>query len=218
MHNELIYTRSVKMRLVFLTLLAARACLARDYFFDASQSSNGNGSPTSPFNTLDAISSLKIAPGDSILLKRGTDFAGPLVLSQSGGDGSPITVGAYGDNLAPRPQVGAGSQLNAVLLNGTSNVVVQDLNITNPGDNTTPRRGVYVYAVDAGEVKNIVLQNLYIHDVRGWMPSTTNLSTGIGTGKYANASGGIVFEATGNSTATFFRDITVQDNEIRSGK
>ena len=203
------------MKLTLFTLLAARACLAKDYFFDGSQSTNGNGSPRTPFNTLDAIEGLNIAPGDNILLKRGSSFVGPLVLSQSGADGSPITVGAYGDERAPKPKLGAGDQLNAVLLKGTSNVVVQDLNITNPGDNTTPRRGVYVYALDSGEVKNIVLQNLYIHDVRGWMPSTT--TTGIGTGKYANASGGIVFEATGNNTATFFTGVTVQDNEIRSG-
>lgn len=203
------------MKLVLFTLVAAKACLARDYFFDGSQSHVGNGSPQTPFNTLSAIEGLNIAPGDNILLKRGSKFTGPLVLGKSGADGFPITIGAYGNELAPKPEVGAGDQLNAVLLKGTSNVVVQDLNITNPGDNTTPRRGVYVYALDSGEVKNIVLQNLYIHDVRGWMPSTT--TTGIGTGKYANASGGIVFEATGNTTSTFFTDITVQDNEIRSG-
>lgn len=204
------------MKTLLFALVAARACLARDYFFDGSQARNGNGSPNTPFNTLDAINDLDITPGDNILLKRGTNFVGPLVLAQSGGNGSPITIGAYGDEKAPKPEVGAGYQLNAVLLKGTSNVVVQDLNITNPGDNTTPRRGVYVYALDSGEVKNIVLQNLYIHDVRGWMPSTT--TTGIGTGKYANTSGGIVFEATGNKTATFFTGITVQDNEIRSGQ
>lgn len=204
------------MRLALFALVVARACLAKDYFFDGSQSINGNGSLKRPFNTLDSIADLHLAPGDSILLKRGSNFAGPLVLSQSGGDKSPITIGAYGDEKQPKPEVGAGNQLNAVLLNGTSNVVVQDLNITNPGDNTTPRRGVYVYALDSGEVKNIVLQKLYIHDVRGWMPSTT--TTGIGTGKYANASGGIVFEATGNEISTFFTGITVQDNEIRSGE
>jgi hypothetical protein len=46
------------------------------------------------------------------------------------------------------------------------------------------------------------------------MPSTTD--TGIGTGKYANASGGIVIEASGNDTATYFTNILIQDNKIRS--
>jgi hypothetical protein len=89
------------MRLVHFALVVARACLAKDYFFDGSQSRNGNESPGTPFNTLDAISGLKIPPGDNILLKRGTNFIGPSILSQSGTDGSPIVVGAYGDELAP---------------------------------------------------------------------------------------------------------------------
>ena len=196
------------------TLLLVPVCLARDYHFDASASAEGNGSNSSPFKSLDAIQDLELQPGDNILLKRGSSFTGPLVLKQSGGLGSPITIQAYGDDVKEKPTVSAGDELNAILLHGTSHVVVQDIAITNPGDNKTPRRGMYIYAPDSGEVKDITLQRLYIHDVRGWMPSTT--TTGIGTGKYANASGGIVFEATGNKTATWFTDVTVQDNVIRS--
>jgi hypothetical protein len=138
-------------------------------------------------------------------------------MNQSGSANLRITIQAYGDSHQADPVIDAGDnayQLNAVLLNGTSHVTVQDLEITNPGDNKIPRRGVYVYAENSGEVRDITLQNLFIHDVRGWMPSTTD--TGIGTGKYANASGAIVFEANGNNTASYFTDITVQDNVIRS--
>lgn len=42
------------------------------------------------------------------------------------------------------------------------------------------------------------------------MPSTTATSTG--TGKYANTAGGIVFEAAGDKTATWFTHVTVQGN------
>ncbi|CAL5869269.1 uncharacterized protein PFLUO_LOCUS3497 [Penicillium psychrofluorescens] len=164
-----------------------------------------------------AIRSLSIAPGDNILLKRGSRFSDSLILNQSGSPNLRITVQAYGNPHQANPVIDAGKnafQLNAVLLNGTSHVTVQDLDITNPGDNKDPRRGVYVYAENSGEVRDITLQNLFIHDVRGWMPSTTD--TGIGTGKYANASGAIVFEANGNNTASYFTDITVQDNVIQS--
>lgn len=104
--------------------------------------------------------------------------------------------------------------MNAILLCSALYITVQDIAITNPGDNKAPRRGIYIYAPDLGEVKGITLQRLYIHGIRGWMPSTT--ATGIGTGKYTNASGGIVFEAAGYETATWFTDVTVQDNVIRS--
>ncbi|KAJ5178551.1 Pectin lyase fold/virulence factor [Penicillium coprophilum] len=202
------------MKLVqYLALLPL--CLASSsYYFDGSASSNGDGTQSSPYNTLASIPNLSLSPGDNILLKRGTSFVGPLLLNKSGSPGSVITVGAYGDVGQSKPIVGAGSTLNSVLLQGASFVTVQDLDITNPGDNKTPRRGVYVYAADAGRVQDITLQRLYIHDVRGWMPSTT--TTGIATGKYANASGGIVIEAAGSKTPTYFDGLLIQDNEIRS--
>ncbi|KAJ5965080.1 Pectin lyase fold/virulence factor [Penicillium vulpinum] len=190
-------------------------CLASSsYYFDGSATSNGDGTQSSPYNSLASIPNLPLSPGDNILLKRGTTFAGPLLLNKSGSAGSVITVSAYGDVSQSKPIVGAGTALNSVLIQGASFVTVQDLNITNPGDNTTPRRGVYVYAADAGRVQDITLQRLYIHDVRGWMPSTT--TTGIATGKYANASGGIVIEAAGSTTPTYFDGLVIQDNEIRS--
>ncbi|KAJ5431446.1 Pectin lyase fold/virulence factor [Penicillium cf. griseofulvum] len=190
-------------------------CLASSsYYFDCSATSNGDGTQSSPYNTLASIPNLSLSPGDNILLKRGTSFAGPLLLNKSGSAGSVITVSAYGDASQSKPIVSAGTTLNSVLIHGASFVTVQDLNITNPGDNKTPRRGVYVYAADAGRVQEITLQRLYIHDVRGWMPSTT--TTGIATGKYANASGGIVIEAAGSKTPTYFDGLLIQDNEIRS--
>jgi hypothetical protein len=137
------------------------------YFFDSSASNNGSGSKLSPYNTLSPVSSVDVAAGDSILLKRGSSFTEPLVLNKGGAAGSPVTIGAYGDETAGSPIISAGDNLNAVLLNGTSFITVQDLEITNPGDNTTPRRGVYVLGIDASEMQDITLQNLYIHDVRG---------------------------------------------------
>ena len=202
------------MKLLVSSLLFTRLCLGSKYYFDSSASSGGTGTQSSPYNTLSSVSSVDVAAGDNILLKRGSSFTEPLVLNKGGAAGSPVTIGAYGDETAATPIISAGENLNAVLLNGTSFVTVQDLEITNPGDNTTPRRGVYVLGLDAGQMQDITLQNLCIHDVRGWMPSTTD--TGIGTGKYSNASGGIVIEASGNNTATYFTNILIQDNEIRS--
>ena len=204
------------MRLNPTIFLLIETCLAINYYFD-SGSSNGDGQYASPFNGLSIISKLALGPGDNICLKRGSQFSGPLVLTQSGTAGSPITVKAYGDSNQEQPLIVAshgGDALNAVLLNGTSYVTLQGLSITNPGDNKTPKRGVYVYAEDSGEVQGITLQDLFIHDVRGWMPSTTD--TGIGTGKYANASGGIVFEAAGNKTPTYFTNIRISDNMLKS--
>ncbi|KXG52805.1 Pectin lyase fold/virulence factor [Penicillium griseofulvum] len=202
------------MKLTQYLALLPLCSASSSYYFDGSATSNGDGTQSSPYNTLASIPNLSLSPGDNILLKRGTSFDGPLLLNKSGSAGSVITVSAYGDASQSKPMVGAGTTLNSVLIQGASFVTVQDLNITNPGDNKTPRRGVYVYAADAGRVQDITLQRLYIHDVRGWMPSTT--TTGIATGKYANASGGIVIEAAGSKTPTYFDGLLIQDNEIRS--
>ena len=106
------------------------------------------------------------------------------------------------------------AQLSSILIDSVSHVVVQDIEVTNRGDNKTARRGIYVYAKDAGEVKGITLRGLYIHNVEGYMPSTT--TGGLPVGKYANASGGIVIEAAGNSTPTYFTDVLIEDNVIEA--
>ncbi|KAJ5773055.1 Pectin lyase fold/virulence factor [Penicillium paradoxum] len=202
------------MKVAQYLAILPQLCAAASYYFDGSAATNGEGTEAKPFNTLSSIPSLSLSPGDNILLKRGTTFTGPLSLDSSGSAGSVITIGAYGDASKSKPIVQAGDSLSSVLIKGSSFVTVQDLNITNPGDNSSPRRGVYVYASDAGRVQEITLQRLYIHDVRGWMPSTT--TSGAGTGKYANASGAIVVEAAGSVTPTYFDRVTIQDNEIRS--
>ncbi|KAK2591368.1 hypothetical protein QQS21_010945 [Conoideocrella luteorostrata] len=187
---------------------------ARDYYFDGSASTSGNGQQSSPFNTLSAIDNLSLNPGDSVLLKRGTRFSETLTIKRSGSQGSPITIGSYGDTSLPLPIVSAKpSDLNSVLLVGPSFITLQDLEITNPGNNKTARRGVYLYAQDAGEVRGVTIRRLYIHDVTGYKPSTSGGNKAVG--KYANASGGLVVEAAGNNTPTYFRDLLIEDNVIR---
>lgn len=193
-----------------------QCALAKDYFFDASAGNNGNGEWRSPFNRLAVIPTLDLRPGDSVLLKRGTTFSEVLELGKSGSDAAPIIIGAYGDGREPLPLVQAsGHGLSSVLLRGASHVILQDLEITNRGDNTTARRGVYLYAEDVGQVNRVVLRRLFIHDVQGYMPSTTG-GKDISVGKYANASGGIVIEAAGNSVPTYFKDLVIEDNVIHS--
>lgn len=206
----------MRFYLQLASFLLVPTCLAADYHFDGSASNDGDGNSTSPFSTLKAIANLELKAGDNVLLKRGSAFSEPLVLDKSGAANAPITIQAYGEPKLAKPEVTAGkNDLNAVLLQAASHVVVQDLGLSNPGDNSTTRRGVYVYASDAGQVQDVTLQRLHIHNVTGYMPSTTG-DWDDGTGKFSNASGGIVFEAAGNKTATYFTDITVQENELRT--
>ncbi|KFY65564.1 hypothetical protein V496_02507 [Pseudogymnoascus sp. VKM F-4515 (FW-2607)] len=201
------------MKFFILLLGLARLCSGVSYFFDGSANHAGDGSQSHPYNNLTTISSFTLHPGDKILLKRGSSIAGPLVLTSSGSASAPINIGAYGDAEQPKPKV-VGGGLSTVLIQGASHVVVEDLEVTNPGDNKSALRGVYIYGYNSGNIRDVTVKNLYIHDVRGYMPSTS--TGGAPVGKYANASGAIVIEAGGSTTPTYFTGINIQDNEIRS--
>lgn len=165
------------------------------YYVDCAASSDGGGSQTAPFNSLADVNALTLQPGDSVLFDRGTTCLGSFTPHGSGTAAAPILVDAYGSGALPA--IDADGATQAVLLSDESYLHLRNLSLSAPGDNTTARRGVYVYAADAGTLPGIVLQDLDIHDVRGALPAKT--TTGNGTGKYANASGGIVVEAQGST-------------------
>lgn len=111
-------------------------------------------SPERPFATLAAVNALTLAPGDQVLLERGSSFHGQFLhIAGSGAEGAPIVIGAYGDPEAPRPAIHAdgagvwhedyrapiggsphrnrGDVSTALLLRDVSHVEVRDLEITN---------------------------------------------------------------------------------------
>ncbi|GAA1166718.1 hypothetical protein F4556_001247 [Kitasatospora gansuensis] len=181
-------------------------------YVDCSAPTNGSGTQAAPYNTLAAVNSLALEPGSAIRLKRGSTCLGTLAPVGSGSAAAPITIDAYGTGALPA--VNANGAAQAVLLADQAYVELRNLDLSAPGDNTTSRRGVYVRATDAGTLPGIVLQGLDIHDVRGKLPAVTG--AGAGTGKYADASGGIVIEAQGAGTPTAFAGLRVLDNRIHA--
>jgi len=142
---------------------------AANYHVDCQSVASGDGSEASPFNSLAGAGAVSLAAGDSLLLKRGSACAGQLTPQGGGSEASPATVGAYGTGADPRV-VATGT--NAVLLADLSNLIVQDLDISNPGvgeplgESTTLRNGLMVTAT-SGTVRNLILRRLNIHDVAG---------------------------------------------------
>ncbi|WP_052424750.1 right-handed parallel beta-helix repeat-containing protein [Streptomyces fulvoviolaceus] len=186
---------------------------ATTYYVDCSATTNGSGTSASPYNTLTSANALTLTAGDQVLLKRGTACSGRFAPDATGTAAAPVVIGAYGSG--DLPAINADGEVDAVLLDNTPYTTVQDLELTADGDNTAYRRGVHVYAEDAGTVSGITLQRLDIHDVRGVLPATVS-GNYHGTGKYANATGGIVIEAQGTTTPTAFADTHILDNEVHS--
>ncbi|MEV0806286.1 right-handed parallel beta-helix repeat-containing protein [Micromonospora sp. NPDC050200] len=179
-------------------------------FVDCSRSgSGGSGSRLDPFSSLAQVNALTLAPGTSVRLKRGSTCTGTLAPHGSGTPQQPITIASYGEPAAPKARIDAGGATEAVLLRNLAHIEVRDLELTAPGDNTSTRRGVYVFAEDAGTVAGIVLRRLDVHDVQGILngPRTAN-------GKFGNASGGIVVEAAGSTVPTSFTGLRILDNRI----
>ena len=150
------------------------------------------------FATLFAVNRLALAPGDTVLLRRGCRIEKQfLQLQCSGTEGSPITIGAYGEGCAPciaadgqgiwyqdygcaldsPTHVHHGYVSSAVLLYDAAYVTVRDLEITNRAEavigerysqaDKMQRTGVAVVARDKGIRRGITLQNLQVHDVNG---------------------------------------------------
>ncbi len=90
---------------LFLSLCSVAAAQATPttYYVDCEQGidSSAGTSPASPWKTLDKINALTLAPGDSVLLKRGTRCQGVLRPRGSGRPGEPISLGAYGNGPLP---------------------------------------------------------------------------------------------------------------------
>ena len=151
------------------------AFAAETHYVDCAAPLDGDGSQANPWNNLTVASAQELTPGSALLLKRGTSCTGTLEPAGSGSAAAPARIGAYGSGPLPRI-VGDGE--DAVRLENTSHTVLEDLDVSNPGDNTSTRRGVYLLATDQ-TVTGLTVRDLQIHDVDGNLDNFPEGSGGI---------------------------------------
>ncbi len=78
----------------------------RDYYVDGVSSSALDTNPGTmelPWKSLTPVHNTVFQPGDTIHFKRGGNWAGPLVIANSGASGLPITFTDYGETSAAAP-------------------------------------------------------------------------------------------------------------------
>ncbi|WP_194904324.1 ricin-type beta-trefoil lectin domain protein [Catenulispora rubra] len=170
------------------------------HYVNCSAASNGNGSQTSPWNTLNQVDSTTFAAGDQILLARGTTCNGTLAPKGSGAAGAPIVVDAYGSG--PKPVVAGGGASDAVLLDNQQYWEIRNLEVTNHGATAANRRGVHIVLQDYGTGSYYRLTNLTVHDVNG------------DGKKDLGGSAGIQFDVLGTSVKTKFNDVVLNGNDV----
>lgn len=140
----------------------------------------------------DRLADVVPAAGDTVLLRRGATCTGTLAVRADG-----VRVGAV-PGAGPLPRIVA-EGAEAVLVQDASDVVVEDLELTNPGDGTAARRrGVHLVSQDE-VVRDVVVRRLHVHDVAG------NLD------KDGDGSGGIQVTTRGPHR---FDGLTIEDNRI----
>jgi PKD repeat protein len=194
--------------LVFLLCFALVSTATATVYYVDSAGGNDNNSGTSTgsaWQSLTKVSATTFAPGDQILLKCGSVWAGQQLYPKgSGSSGSPIVITSYSTGAKPLANCN-GAFLDAVYLYNQAYWEINNLEITNTAASPmVGGHGVYVKAVDAGTVNHIYLKNLTIHDVNG------DLNSG---GDHGKNNGGILVEA-GGTVRTHFNDVLIEGNSV----
>lgn len=93
----------------------------KTYYVDCTNGSDTNNgtTPSSAWKTLIPVNRwsnpLNLSPGDSLLLKRGCTFKGPLNARWTGSSSAPIAFGAYGSSNLALPKIDNGGESNEVV-------------------------------------------------------------------------------------------------------
>jgi hypothetical protein len=156
-------------------------------------------SPENAWKTLAKLNATIFSPGDRILFKSGEKWHGQLWPKGSGTALHPIVIDKYGGEAKPVID-GNGEAEDAVLLKNQEYWEINNLEVTNTGSHPGTRRGVRLVADNYGDVHHIYVRGLTVHDVNGSDSVKEN--------------GGITYNCAGDSKATRFVDLRIEDNHI----
>ncbi|MFC5757560.1 right-handed parallel beta-helix repeat-containing protein [Rhizobium sp. GCM10022189] len=119
------------------------------YYVNSATGSNANTGTdeNSAFATLSKVESLRLQPGDTVLLAAGSVFNEQFDLKYSGSTTAPITIGSYGEGEAPVIHSSAG---NGIASQNTSNIVIENIKIADTAG----------AAIWAGNVSNWTVRNV----------------------------------------------------------
>ncbi|MCP4455449.1 MAG: right-handed parallel beta-helix repeat-containing protein [Planctomycetes bacterium] len=152
---------------------ATSVCVGETYYVDAVRGLDAHSglSPAQAWKSLVKVISQIFRPGDRILFKSGTRYAGQLVPQGSGRRVNdrlqPIVIDRYGEGARPRID-GEGKVRSTLSLYNVEYWQVSGLEITNTGETREAgRRGVTIHIKDFGTAHGITLRDLHIHDVNG---------------------------------------------------
>ena len=90
--------------LMAIAFLHASTAIAANYYIDSQGGSNESDGlkPSTAWKSHTMLQEVTLRPGDIVMFKRGSQFFGPLHVTESGTPNQPILLTAYGEGDAPR--------------------------------------------------------------------------------------------------------------------
>lgn len=188
-----------------MMILCATSVGAQTYHISNNGNDTNDGlTPQTAWRTVEKVNQSEFVAGDEVLFESGGVWSGSLWAKGSGTKENPIKIGCYGDG--EKPIINGDGENAAVYLYNQEYVHVSDLEVTNIGEESQWRYGVYVSAYDAGVLNGIKIENITVHDVRGLYMSTLGSADN-------HFNGGIIVQARGK-TATRFDGLEITGCEI----
>ena len=139
------------------------------YYVDSRHGDDTNDglSEARPWRSLNRVNAGEFAAGDKILLRAGSRWRAFLSPGGSGAAGQPIVIDQYGRGSKPRINA-QGSSLATVFLSNIEYLEVRNLDVANEGSAFHSKlNGVQISENDFGTAHDILLKDLYVHDVNG---------------------------------------------------
>ncbi len=194
------------LRLCLLLVCFCPGLRSAQFYVDstAGDDKNPGTSPEKAWLSLERANAGAFAPGDRVRFRAGSVWSSPLVITAQGAADGSVVFEAYGSG--PRPRIDAAGKFeDAVLISNAQHVVLRDFEVTNKGaagsgGNTPPRRGVHIVADNVGTLTNILVRDLFIHDVNGTQRIKHN--------------GGIIFTTRGQRIPSRFDGLRIERNII----
>lgn len=174
------------------------------YYIDSLNGADDNAgtSESTAWKSFANVDTIIFTAGDSLLLKAGSVFTGPLEITGHGTEKNPVIVGKWGFGADPLVE-GRGAELHAVRVYNSDYVTVQDLEITNTGKERKGLRcGIKAETDNYGWSRGIVFRRLYVHDVNGMLEA-----------KYQGGNG-IYFESRGEKVKSAFDGLLIEECHV----
>lgn len=188
-----------------LLMAACSAGTKNSYYIDPSAGDDANSGRTAdqPWKNFSRLDSIRLQPGDTVFLKRGSTFRGPFIFSARGTSDRRITIKPYGEGAGKPLISGEDRSPYAFCLSNSDYVTLEGLEIVNTGrERLAGRTGLRIESMDYGVSHHLIVDGITVRDVNGSLV------------KSEGGGSGILIMNGGKETVSTFDSLTIRNCHI----